>query len=157
MKLSFSIHFQQAVYERNISIDHLKKTIKEPDSSLPPLKEELFPESWLLDKPLKLCARGEVGMSTELSLRTTFSISNMKVHYDKVADAMYIRLRAGKIKGTVKVHDRLMVDVDAKGNTLGVELLDASLQLSNRGVRGLERDVAAGIPVEIIAKTPVAA
>jgi len=33
MKLSFSIHFQQAVFERNISIDHLKKVIREPDAS----------------------------------------------------------------------------------------------------------------------------
>ena len=33
MKLSFSIHFQQAVSERNISIDHLKKAIREPDTS----------------------------------------------------------------------------------------------------------------------------
>ncbi|KKS43748.1 MAG: hypothetical protein UV05_C0022G0011 [candidate division CPR1 bacterium GW2011_GWA2_42_17] len=49
----------------------------------------------------------------------------MKMHYDKIADAMYIRLRDGKIKGTVKVNDRLMVDVDAKGNTIGVELLEA--------------------------------
>ena len=81
----------------------------------------------------------------------------MKVHYDKIADAMYIRLRTGKIKGTVKVHDRLMVDVDAKGNTLGVELLDASRQLSDKGMRGLEQDVAEGIPVEIISKTPVSA
>lgn len=81
----------------------------------------------------------------------------MKVHYDKIADAMYIRLRKGKIKGTVKVNDRLMVDIDAKGNALGVELLDASVQLSERGVRGLEQEVAEGIPVEITAKTPVAA
>ena len=33
MKLSFSIHFQQAVLERDISIDHLKKAIREPDKS----------------------------------------------------------------------------------------------------------------------------
>lgn len=79
----------------------------------------------------------------------------MKVHYDKIADAMYIRLRTGKIKGTVKVNDRLMVDVDAKENTLGLEFLDASLQLSAKGVRDLEQDVAEGIPVEIISKTPV--
>ena len=81
----------------------------------------------------------------------------MKVNYDKIADAMYIRLREGKIKGTVKVNDRLMVDVDAKGNTVGIELLDASMQLSDKGVRWLEQDVAEGIPVEIIARTPVAA
>ena len=35
MKLSFSIHFQQGVFERGISIDHLKKTIREPDASYP--------------------------------------------------------------------------------------------------------------------------
>ncbi len=33
MKLSFSIHFQQAIFERDINIDHLKKVIREPDSS----------------------------------------------------------------------------------------------------------------------------
>ena len=84
-------------------------------------------------------------------------MNNMKVHYDKVADAMYIRLRTGKVKGTVKVNDRLMFDVDTKGNTLGIELLDASFQLTKKGVRGLEQDVAGGIPVEIISKTPILA
>jgi len=95
-------------------------------------------------------------MNTGLSPHITFSANKiMKVNYDKIADAMYIRLRGGKIKGTVKVNDRLMVDMDAKGNTVGVELLDASLQLSGKGIRGLERDVAGGIPVEIISMTPV--
>ena len=31
MNLKFSIHFQQAIIERNISVDHLKKTIRNPD------------------------------------------------------------------------------------------------------------------------------
>lgn len=80
----------------------------------------------------------------------------MKVNYDKIVDAMYIRLHTGKIKGTVKVNDRLMVDVDSKGNTVGIELLDASLQLSNKGIKWLEQDVVEGIPVEIVSRTPVA-
>lgn len=33
MKLSFSIHFQQAIIERDINIDHLKKVVQEPDKS----------------------------------------------------------------------------------------------------------------------------
>jgi len=33
MNLKFSIHFQQAVIERNISIDDLKKVIRNPDKS----------------------------------------------------------------------------------------------------------------------------
>ena len=79
----------------------------------------------------------------------------MKVSYDKVADAMYIRLCDGKIKGTVKVNDRFMFDVDTKGNTVGIELLDASVQLSEKGIKGLEKNVMRGIPVEITAMTPV--
>ncbi|KKU57515.1 MAG: hypothetical protein UX81_C0034G0001 [Parcubacteria group bacterium GW2011_GWA2_47_12] len=96
-------------------------------------------------------------MNTELLPRIIFCNKLMKVNYDKVADAMYIRLREGKIKGTVKVNDRLMIDVDTKGNTVGVELLDASMQLSDKGVKWLEQDVAEGIPVEIVSRTPVAA
>ncbi len=81
----------------------------------------------------------------------------MKVSYDKTADAMYIHLRDGKIKGTVKVNDRLMVDVDQKGNTIGVELLDASFQLSEKGVKNLEKNFLKGIPVETTVMTPVSA
>ena len=81
----------------------------------------------------------------------------MKVSYDKTSDAMYIRLREGKIKGTVKVNDRLMVDVDQKGNTIGVELLDATLELSEKGVENFEKNVLKGIPVEITTMTPVSA
>jgi len=33
MRLIFSIHFQQAIIERNISIDHLKRVIRHPDAS----------------------------------------------------------------------------------------------------------------------------
>ena len=79
----------------------------------------------------------------------------MKISYDKTADAMYIRLRDGKIKGTVKVNDRLMIDVDTKGNTVGVELLDASFQLSQKGVKNLEKNFIKGIPVEITTATPI--
>ena len=81
----------------------------------------------------------------------------MKVSYDKTADAMYIRLRDGKLKGTVRVNDRLMVDVDQKGNTIGVELLDATFQLSEKGMKNLEKNVLKGIPVDITAMTPVSA
>lgn len=80
----------------------------------------------------------------------------MKANYDKETDAMYIRLREGKIKGTVRVHDRLMVDLDAKGNTVGVEVLDASLQLSRKEVRGLENRTIRNIPIEISKMTPIA-
>ena len=68
----------------------------------------------------------------------------MKVNYDKETDAMYIRLCDSKIKGTIKVHDRLMVDVDTKGNTVGIELLDASLQIPKRRIFST---IKTGVPV----------
>ncbi|KKU66546.1 MAG: hypothetical protein UX89_C0022G0014 [Parcubacteria group bacterium GW2011_GWA2_47_16] len=33
MNLKFSIHFQQAIIERDVSIDDLKKVIRNPDNS----------------------------------------------------------------------------------------------------------------------------
>lgn len=81
----------------------------------------------------------------------------MKVSYDKTSDAMYICLREGKIKGTVKVNDRLMIDVEQKGNTIGVELLDATFQLKEEGMRNFKKSVTKGIPVKITDMTPVSA
>lgn len=54
----------------------------------------------------------------------------MKSTYDKIADALYITFQKGKIFSTLKLSDRLMVDLDKKGNTLGIEILDAKNQLS---------------------------
>lgn len=68
----------------------------------------------------------------------------MKVDYDKETDAMYIRFCDNKIKGTIKVHDRLMVDVDTKGNTVGIELLDASLQIPKRRILST---IKTGVPI----------
>ena len=65
--------------------------------------------------------------------------------------------RLGLVGGTVKVNDRLMIDVDQKGNTIGVELLDVAFQLSEKGVKNLEKSVMKGIPVEITSMTPVSA
>ena len=54
----------------------------------------------------------------------------MKSTYDKIADALYITFQKGKVFNTLKLSDRLMVDLDKKGNTLGIEILDAKNQLA---------------------------
>lgn len=54
----------------------------------------------------------------------------MKINYDKIADALYISLSKSKVAKTVKLKDRLIVDVDKNGNVVGVEILDASSQIS---------------------------
>lgn len=53
----------------------------------------------------------------------------MKINYDKITDAIYFRIKASKVFKTIKMQDRLLADVDKKGNILGIELLEARSQL----------------------------
>lgn len=69
----------------------------------------------------------------------------MKATYDKVADAMYFRFKAGKIARTKGLDDKLIVDLDKKGNILGLEILDASSQISKQNIASTIR--AGKIPV----------
>ena len=53
----------------------------------------------------------------------------MKIQYDKIADAIYIYLKRGKIFKTIKMKDRLIVDTDKDGKIIGLEILGASAQM----------------------------
>lgn len=78
----------------------------------------------------------------------------MIINYDKVADAIYFKMSEGKVNKTVKMDDRLVADMDKDGNIVGLEMLDASNQLKERGIEKLEQSVLEGIPVQIISGTP---
>ena len=67
----------------------------------------------------------------------------MKIQYYKIADAMYIYLKKGKVSKTIKMKDRLLVDVDKSGKILGLEILDASSQIPKNQIGTIE----IGIPV----------
>lgn len=58
----------------------------------------------------------------------------MKISYDKIADAMYIYMRKGRATKTIKVSSRLLIDVDKKGNVLGIEMLDVSHQIPKKEI-----------------------
>jgi len=58
----------------------------------------------------------------------------MKIQYDKLADAMYIYLRKGKVAKTIKLNNRVFVDVDKKGNVIGIEMLDVSHQIPKKEI-----------------------
>ena len=77
----------------------------------------------------------------------------MKINYDKVADAIYFAIKEAKIFKTLAVSEFLNVDIDKKGETVGIELLNAS---SKQGVE-LEKSIRNGVPVEVVAGTPVTA
>ena len=74
----------------------------------------------------------------------------MKIDYDTVADAIYFTVKEGKVAKSMKVDERLVVDLSATGDVLGMELLDAS---SKQG-QDLQENIRNGVPVNVISSTP---
>ncbi len=54
----------------------------------------------------------------------------MKIIFDKEADALYIELSSGEFASNKKIDDNTIIDLDKKGNILGIELLNVSKRLS---------------------------
>jgi len=55
----------------------------------------------------------------------------MKIESDQQADAMYIRLRAGDVAESEEVRPGVVLDFDAQGQVLGIEMLDVSKRIDN--------------------------
>jgi uncharacterized protein YuzE len=71
----------------------------------------------------------------------------MKVQYDPQADAMYIRLAAGEVADSDEVREGVVIDYDAQGRVLGIELLDVSRRTDNP--RELSLELLAPQPAEV--------
>lgn len=39
----------------------------------------------------------------------------MNINYDKIADAIYFKIKEGKVEKTLEMNDRLIVDLNKKG------------------------------------------
>jgi uncharacterized protein YuzE len=55
----------------------------------------------------------------------------MRVQYDPSADAMYIRLAEGTVADSDEVREGVVLDYDAAGKVLGIELLNVSKRADN--------------------------
>lgn len=53
----------------------------------------------------------------------------MEISYDKQADAMYIEFRKGEFFKNKKIDEFTIIDLDNKGNILGIELLEVSKRI----------------------------
>ena len=53
----------------------------------------------------------------------------MKIKYDKKVDALYFTLATGTYSDSVKVSENVLVDKDSNGNILGIEVIDASINI----------------------------
>lgn len=62
----------------------------------------------------------------------------MKIKYDKIADAIYIYLNKKKIKKSIKLKNRLIVDIDDVGKIVGIEILSASLQIPRNEIKKMK-------------------
>lgn len=66
----------------------------------------------------------------------------MEITFDREADALYIELSSGEFASNKKIDDDTIIDLDKKGNVLGIELLNVSKRLpkdflSNINVKNL--------------------
>jgi len=55
----------------------------------------------------------------------------VKIEYDQQADAIYIRLKAGTVAESEEVRPGVVLDFDAEGKVLGIEMLDVSERTDN--------------------------
>ncbi len=62
----------------------------------------------------------------------------MKTTYDKLTDASYFHLKAGKVGKTIKVEECLLVDVDIHGQALGIELLETSSEKGKQWAKNIQ-------------------
>jgi uncharacterized protein YuzE len=65
----------------------------------------------------------------------------MKVNFDKESNALYIRFSDEKIEDTAEVRPGVMMDYDAKGRIVGLEILNASEALSGPDMKRLAVEV----------------
>jgi len=62
----------------------------------------------------------------------------VQISYDRNADALYFRLKAGKFGRNKEVEEGIILDIGADGALLGIEILEASSRFSLDDIAGVE-------------------
>ena len=58
----------------------------------------------------------------------------MNITFDKEADALYIEFSKGEFGSNKKIDDDTIIDLDKKGNILGIEMLSVSKRISKEAL-----------------------
>jgi uncharacterized protein YuzE len=61
----------------------------------------------------------------------------VKIHIDREADALYIRLNENPIVNSEEVQNGVILDFNAEGVVVGIEMLDISQRMSPDEMRNL--------------------
>ncbi|MEN7982384.1 MAG: DUF2283 domain-containing protein [Nanoarchaeota archaeon] len=65
----------------------------------------------------------------------------MRITFDSDADSAYIyfkKISAGEVMKTISLNDSINVDLDNKGKTLGIEIINASKNLPKNTLKTCE-------------------
>lgn len=73
----------------------------------------------------------------------------MKIEYSKAADALYVYFKQGEVAKSKEVGEGVVVDLDAEGHVIGIEVLDASSRI---GIQDLVKVTIENLPLEMVAE-----
>ena len=64
-----------------------------------------------------------------------FKVYTTKISYDKLAKALYIKMSKNKVFKTKEITPNFIVDVDRKGNVVGVEILNTTQKTTPNAIK----------------------
>ena len=71
----------------------------------------------------------------------------MKIEYSKSADALYVYFKQAEVARSKEIEQGVVIDLDADGHVIGIEILDASVRI---GIRDLVNVSIENLPVEMV-------
>ncbi len=69
----------------------------------------------------------------------------MEINLDLKADALYIKFQSGKFAKNKRIDEDTIVDLDAKGRLLGIEILNVTKKVSAKDLA----DVSVKLPLSV--------
>jgi uncharacterized protein YuzE len=71
----------------------------------------------------------------------------MTIDYSKSADALYVYVKQAEVAKSKEVEEGVVIDRDADGHLIGIEILDASIRI---GLRDLVNVSIEKLPLEMV-------
>lgn len=71
----------------------------------------------------------------------------MKIEYSKPADALYVYFKQTEVAKSKEVEEGVVLDFDADGHLIGIEILDASIRV---GLPDLVNVSIENLPLEMV-------
>lgn len=71
----------------------------------------------------------------------------MTIDYSKSADALYVYVKQAEVAKSKEVEEGVVIDRDADGHLIGIEILDASIRI---GLRDLVNVSSEKLPLEMV-------